>query len=64
VIVRDRLLRNLTLGGLDIGSRKSLTITNLRVPSDSSRITLEIETEEKEIDKNNNIAEIRVAGEG
>src|SRR3989344_684239 len=61
VMVGNSVAKEFEMGTLDIGSKKSLTITNLRVSGDTSEISLVIETEENEIDKENNYAEIKVA---
>jgi hypothetical protein len=63
VMIEGSVIKDFDTSGLDIGSRKSLTITNLRIPNDTDRVSLIIETSEKEIDKNNNLVEMRVASD-
>lgn len=63
VVIKDSIVKEFDVGALDIGSKKSLTISNLRVPSDSNRISLVIESSDPEIDRNNNLAEIKIVAE-
>ena len=63
VIIKGSVIEEFDTNSLNIGSKKSLTISNLRIPGDTTRVTLAVETDENEIDKTNNIAEIRLAGE-
>lgn len=58
VIVDGSELQTFDTNSLDIGSRKSLAISNLRVPRNVNKISFVIETKEAEIDKGNNVAEV------
>ena len=48
------------IGTLDIGSKKTITIKNLKIPRKTEKITLTAESPEKEISKNNNEAKLRI----
>ncbi|MFH1801859.1 MAG: matrixin family metalloprotease [archaeon] len=60
VIIKNSVIREFDTGGLDIGTKKSWTITDLRIPGDTPEISLVIETNEEEISESNNVAEISV----
>jgi hypothetical protein len=55
-----KLIREFDLGDLDLGAKKTLTITNLKVPSDAEEFSFIVETDEEEISKTNNVARIGV----
>lgn len=61
LVIDGKTVKTLELGELTIGSRKSLTLSNLVVPRSTNKITILIETNENELDKNNNFAVISVA---
>ena len=60
LFAEDSEIREFEVGTLDIGSKKTLTIKNLRVPRDTERIKFSIVTPEEEISKNNNEASLRI----
>ncbi len=48
---------------IEIGTKKKLSVTNMRLPRDSDSVSFVVETDEREISKSNNDAEITVEGE-
>ncbi|MBU0761250.1 MAG: matrixin family metalloprotease [Nanoarchaeota archaeon] len=60
IIVDDSVLKEFDTESLEIGSRKTLTISNLKVPRSMDMVKLVIETSEAEITRENNAAEIKV----
>ncbi|MBU0466695.1 MAG: matrixin family metalloprotease [Nanoarchaeota archaeon] len=60
LITEGSVIKTFDTEGLDIGSKKSLKISNLKIPRKTDKVTLVIQTEEPEIDGSNNIAEISV----
>jgi hypothetical protein len=63
VIVKNSVIREFDTGMLDIGTKKSWTITDLRVPGDTEKVSFVVETDEMEITEGNNAAEITVVRE-
>ncbi|MCA9485690.1 MAG: matrixin family metalloprotease [Nanoarchaeota archaeon] len=55
---KDTLVKSFELEELNIGSKKTLTITNVKIPRDTQKIKLVVETNEAEISRENNEAEI------
>ena len=53
-------VKSFTLSQIEIGTRKILTVDNLRVPLSFEIANFEVKTSEKEIDKNNNIVELKL----
>lgn len=62
VYVDGSLLREFDTENIDIGSRRTLTISNLKVPSNTREFSLVVEASEPEISLDNNRAKISVAG--
>ena len=55
------LINKFDIDQLDLDKKERLAIKNLRIPKEASIIKFEIQTAEKEISKENNIAEIELA---
>jgi len=53
-----KIIKEFELESIDIGVRKLLEVENVVIPLDSESLTFSVETEETEITKNNNKAEI------
>ena len=53
-------IRNFDLEEIDIGSKKTLTIQNLRIPRGAETLILEVQTSEEEITKANNNANLKL----
>jgi hypothetical protein len=60
VIEGDEVWRR-DMGKVEIGTRKVLTVENVRVPRTFDSVSFIVETEEEEIDKGNNVARVGVA---
>ena len=53
-------IKEIDLGKVPIGTRKMLSVQNLRLPRDSQIILFKVETSEKELSKENNAAELNL----
>ncbi len=62
----DELVDNFDIGAVSIGSRKILTVENLRLPSDANKIVFVVdeENEADELFENNNQAVLRLITQG
>lgn len=60
VIVEGGVIKAFNLGEIDIGTKKTLTIQNLRIPRSATEITFAVETKEQEIKSDNNSVNIKV----
>ena len=59
IIVNNELVKEFEIGEIDLGAKRHLVVTNLRLPRDSEKITLSIKTTQVEITKENNEIEIK-----
>lgn len=62
LMVKNEVIRNFELGDVDIGAKRKLTVSNLRMPRNTEQVTFVVRTTEPEISKNNNAAEISLQG--
>ncbi len=62
VIVNSEEIKTIDIGVLEIGVKKILTVTNLKIPRDTEKITFDVQTNENELSKENNQAEITIVG--
>ncbi len=60
VISNDEVVKEFDLGEIEIGTRKILNVENLRISRNSKSLIFNVKTNEKELDKKNNIAEVRI----
>ncbi len=60
VIAEGSVVRAFNLGEIDIGTKKTLTIQNLRIPRGATEVTFLAETKEQEIKSDNNGVDIRI----
>jgi len=60
VIVKNSVIKEFDTEGLEIGTKKSWTVRDLRIPGDTKQISFVVETDEEEITESNNAADIRV----
>ena len=58
VYVNQEKVQSYDLGNIDIGTKKSLSVQNLKIPRESESIMFAVNTDELELDKLNNQAEI------
>ena len=58
VEVEDIVIKKFDLGALDIGAKKSLMVSNLKISRSSGEIVFKIETTQAELDKTNNVVKI------
>jgi hypothetical protein len=58
IYAENSLIKDFELEDINIGSKKTLSITNIKVPRNTETIKLAIETTEKEISRNNNEVQI------
>ncbi|MDO8508238.1 MAG: matrixin family metalloprotease [Nanoarchaeota archaeon] len=56
----DTEVKTFVLEEIEIGTRKILNVTNLRVPLSFENLEFEVKSSEKEIDKRNNIVELKL----
>ena len=54
------LIKSFNIGELDIGTKRSLTVTDLRVPRDATEIVFDVRTKDPEISLTNNKVKIGV----
>ena len=54
VYASNELIKRFDLGTIEIGTRKSLTVENLKIPRSADMINFEIQTPEKELNTENN----------
>lgn len=54
------VIKIFSLGDFDIGTKRSLSVTDLKIPRDASEIAFEIKTKDPEINKDNNRAKIGI----
>jgi len=66
VYSEDELVDNFDIGAVSIGSRKILTVENLRLPGDTNKIVFAVDEENKvnELFENNNEAVLRLIAQG
>ena len=60
VVVNNAEIKKINIGFLEIGVRKILTITNLKIPKNTKEITFVIQTSESELSKENNQADVTI----
>jgi len=60
VVIENSEIKTVDVGSLEIGVRKILTITNLKIPRGTEEITFVVRTEEEELSKSNNRAELMI----
>ncbi len=60
--VGDSVINSFNIGKLDIGSKKSLSVSNLRIPRSTQEIVFEIKSSQPELSKTNNIVKIGLVG--
>jgi len=60
LLSNNKLIQNFSIGELDIGSKRHLTIQNLKIPKDTTRITVKLRSRSPEISKENNQVEIKL----
>jgi len=58
IVAENYVVEKYNTRDLDIGARKTVTITNLKIPRKTSRLTISIETDEPELTKENNFVEL------
>jgi hypothetical protein len=59
----ENLIRDFELEGIEIGTRKILSVDNLRIPRKSEVISFVVEGFEPELDDGNNRVDVRLVGE-
>jgi hypothetical protein len=60
LIIDNKIIKTFTIGNLDIGAKRNLSVVNLKIPKNTEKITLEVETSQKEITEKNNQATIKI----
>jgi len=60
IIVEDEIIKTFTIGEVDIGAKRRLTVSNLRLPRNADEIKFSAKTSEPEITKENNEAIIKI----
>lgn len=60
LIIDNSVYKSFDINGVDLGSKKTLTISNLRIPRKTEEITLAINTDEPELATTNNKVEMKV----
>jgi len=60
VILDEEVVKEFDLGEIEIGTRKILNVENLRISRNSKSLIFDVKTNEKELDKKNNVAEVRI----
>ena len=58
VLVNNELVKEFEIGEIDVGTKRHLSVTNLRLPRNTQRIALFIDTTQIELSKDNNEVEI------
>ena len=61
VFADSEKIKDFDIGALEIGTKRILTVKNVRVPRTFSNIIFEVQTDDGEISKENNLAEIGVS---
>ena len=56
--IENQIVRTFEIGDIDIGAKRQLTVSNLRVPRSTEKITFIVKTSEPEISKDNNQVDI------
>jgi len=64
ITVENKVVKDYILGELEIGSKRFLTVENLRVPKGTESVTFLVETDKAEITKENNRAVIDLVKSG
>lgn len=59
VIANNEMIKEFEVGEIEIGAKRHLSVTNLRLPRNADKITLLVKTTQIEIDKKNNEVEIK-----
>ena len=60
--VGDSVINSFNIGKLDIGSKKSLFVSNLKIPRNTREIIFEIRSSQPELSKSNNVVKIGLIG--
>ncbi len=60
--VGDSVINSFNVGKLDIGSKKSLSVSNLKIPRSTQEIIFEIKSSQPELSKANNVVKIGLIG--
>ena len=56
------IINSFNIGKLDIGSKKSLSVSNLKIPRNTQEIIFEVKSSQPELSKTNNIVKIGLIG--
>lgn len=64
VMADNEVVGSYDTGDISVGGKKTMTITNLKVPRNTERFSLSVETPEPELMKDNNIVELSVVDDG
>ncbi|MBI5804094.1 matrixin family metalloprotease [Candidatus Pacearchaeota archaeon] len=60
-LVNGKIIKSFEMNEINVGAKKSLSITNLRIPGDTEEVLLVVKTSELEISKTNNEAIIKLS---
>ncbi|HLC31762.1 MAG TPA: matrixin family metalloprotease [Candidatus Nanoarchaeia archaeon] len=61
LIVRGEMIKEFTLGSLALGTKKHLTVQNVRIPSDTTHIAFKISSSGSELSSSNNQVSLSLA---
>ncbi|MEK6818923.1 MAG: M12 family metallopeptidase [Nanoarchaeota archaeon] len=61
IIIKNDLIKNFDVGSFDIGSKRTLNIKNLKIPKETTEITIITKTEKIETNEENNVAKIHLS---
>jgi hypothetical protein len=60
LIVENSIVRSFPIGNLEIGAKRTLEVTNLKIPKNTEKVTLKIISPQPEITQENNEATIKL----